>query len=79
LDGALKVDDPTAAALKEMIIPGITAVAAPVIQWVGFLPSAAVCWHRSHSEWRVVSADDGQCRRRWDNAKKAIEKGRTRW
>lgn len=75
-DTARCVDISTAAALKEMILPGITAVIAPVV--IGFvlgptalggmLAGATV----SGVLLALMMANAGGA---WDNAKKAIEKG----
>ena len=75
-DAARCVDIATRAALKEMVLPGVSAVAAPVV--VGFLIGAealggmlagatvtGVCL-------ALMMANAGGA---WDNAKKAIEKG----
>ncbi len=75
-DAARCVDISTAAALKEMIIPGVTAVAAPVIVgWIfgaealgGMLAGATV----TGVLLALMMANAGGV---WDNAKKAIEKG----
>jgi K(+)-stimulated pyrophosphate-energized sodium pump len=75
-DAAKCVDISTAAALREMIIPGLTAVAAPVL--VGFLlgPSALGGMLAGATVSGVLlalmMANAGGA---WDNAKKAIEKG----
>jgi K(+)-stimulated pyrophosphate-energized sodium pump len=75
-DPARCVDISTAAALREMVVPGITAVAAPVIVGMllgpeslgGLLGGATVCGVLL----ALFMANAGGA---WDNAKKAIEKG----
>ncbi len=75
-DAARCVDISTAAALKEMILPGVTAVIAPVIVgWIfgaealgGMLAGATV----TGVLLALFMANSGGV---WDNAKKAIEKG----
>ncbi len=75
-DTAKCVDISTSAALKEMILPGLTAVIAPVI--VGFLlgPEALGGMLAGATVSGVLlalmMANAGGA---WDNAKKAIEKG----
>lgn len=75
-DAAKCVDISTAAALKEMVIPGITAVVSPVI--VGFgLGAAALGGMLAGATvtgvlLALMMANSGGA---WDNAKKAIEKG----
>lgn len=75
-DTARCVDISTAAALKEMIVPGVTAVAAPVVVGTimgaealgGMLAGATV----TGVLLALMMANAGGV---WDNAKKAIEKG----
>jgi K(+)-stimulated pyrophosphate-energized sodium pump len=75
-DAARCVDISTAAALKEMIVPGVTAVVAPVVVgWIfgaealgGMLAGATV----TGVLLALMMANAGGV---WDNAKKAIEKG----
>jgi K(+)-stimulated pyrophosphate-energized sodium pump len=75
-DSARCVDISTAAALKEMIVPGLTAVAAPVVvgsllgpaSLGGLLGGATVCGVLL----ALFMANAGGA---WDNAKKSIEKG----
>ena len=75
-DTARCVDISTAAALKEMILPGVTAVIAPVLVGVimgpealgGMLAGATV----SGVLLALLMSNAGGV---WDNAKKAIEKG----
>ena len=75
-DTARCVDISTAAALKEMILPGVTAVIAPVIVGVimgaealgGMLAGATV----AGVLLAILMSNAGGV---WDNAKKAIEKG----
>ncbi|HLA99832.1 MAG TPA: sodium-translocating pyrophosphatase [Bacteroidota bacterium] len=75
-DAARCVEISTTAALAEMIIPGLTAVIAPVV--VGFLlgPAALGGMLASATVTGVLlaltMANSGGA---WDNAKKAIEKG----
>jgi len=75
-DAARCVDIVTRAALKEMLLPGLTAVIAPVL--VGFLigPSALGGMLAGATVTGVLlalfMANAGGA---WDNAKKAIEKG----
>jgi K(+)-stimulated pyrophosphate-energized sodium pump len=75
-DPARCVDISTAAALKEMIIPGVTAVAAPVL--VGYLIGAEALGGMLAGATvtgvllALMMANAGGV---WDNAKKAIEKG----
>jgi K(+)-stimulated pyrophosphate-energized sodium pump len=75
-DTAKCVDISTTAALKEMILPGLIAVLAPVIVgfWIGpaalggMLAGATI----SGVLLALMMANAGGA---WDNAKKAIEKG----
>lgn len=75
-DTARCVDIATAAALKEMILPGVTAVVAPVVVgWIlgaealgGMLAGATV----TGVLLALLMANAGGV---WDNAKKSIEKG----
>ena len=75
-DAARCVDISTAAALKEMILPGLTAVIAPVVVGLvlgaaslgGMLAGATV----TGVLLALLMANAGGA---WDNAKKAIEKG----
>ena len=75
-DAARCVDISASAALREMILPGVTAVIAPVI--VGFLLGPAALGGMlagatvSGVLLALVMANAGGA---WDNAKKAIEKG----
>jgi len=75
-DAARCVDISTSAALKEMVLPGVTAVVAPVL--VGFLigPEALGGMLAGATVTGVLlalmMANAGGA---WDNAKKAIEKG----
>ncbi len=75
-DAARCVDISTRAALKEMIIPGLSAVAAPVV--VGFVLGAEALGGMlagatvSGVLLALMMANAGGA---WDNAKKAIEKG----
>ncbi|MBI4535441.1 MAG: sodium-translocating pyrophosphatase [Ignavibacteriae bacterium] len=75
-DAARCVDISTTAALREMILPGITAVIAPVA--VGFLIGPAALGGMlagatvSGVLLALMMANAGGA---WDNAKKAIEKG----
>jgi K(+)-stimulated pyrophosphate-energized sodium pump len=74
-DPARCVDICTAAALKEMIVPGVTAVAAPVI--VGYVLGAEALGGMLAGATvtgvllALMTANAGGV---WDNAKKAIEK-----
>ncbi len=75
-DAARCVDISTAAALREMVLPGITAVIAPVA--VGFLLGPAALGGMLAGATvtgvllALMMANAGGA---WDNAKKAIEKG----
>ena len=75
-DAARCVDISTAAALKEMILPGLTAVIAPVV--VGLVLGAAALGGMLAGATvtgvllALFMANAGGV---WDNAKKAIEKG----
>lgn len=75
-DAARCVDIATAAALKEMIIPGLTAVVAPVV--VGYVLGAAALGGMLAGATvtgvllALMMANAGGV---WDNAKKTIEKG----
>jgi K(+)-stimulated pyrophosphate-energized sodium pump len=75
-DPARCVDICTAAALKEMIIPGLTAVVAPVL--VGYVLGAEALGGMLAGATvtgvllALMTANAGGV---WDNAKKAIEKG----
>ncbi|HKY31179.1 MAG TPA: sodium-translocating pyrophosphatase [Candidatus Polarisedimenticolia bacterium] len=75
-DPARCVDISTAAALKEMIAPGVLAVAAPVVVGFGLGPSALGGMLAGATVAGVLlalmMANGGGA---WDNAKKAIEKG----
>ena len=78
-DAARCVDISTAAALKEMILPGLTAVIAPVV--VGLVLGAAALGGMLAGATvtgvllALFMANAGGA---WDNAKKSIEKGRGR-
>ncbi len=75
-DAARCVDISTAAALKEMVLPGLTAVVAPVV--VGLVLGAAALGGMLAGATvtgvllALFMANAGGV---WDNAKKAIEKG----
>ncbi len=75
-DPARCVDICTAAALKEMIVPGVTAVVAPVL--VGYVLGAEALGGMLAGATvtgvllALMTANAGGV---WDNAKKAIEKG----
>jgi K(+)-stimulated pyrophosphate-energized sodium pump len=75
-DAARCVDISTAAALREMILPGITAIVAPIA--VGFLLGPAALGGMLAGATvtgvllALMMANAGGA---WDNAKKAIEKG----
>jgi K(+)-stimulated pyrophosphate-energized sodium pump len=75
-DPARCVDISTAAALKEMIVPGVTAVLAPVV--VGYILGAEALGGMLAGATvtgvllALLMANAGGV---WDNAKKAIEKG----
>lgn len=75
-DTARCVDISTSAALREMILPGVTAVVAPVL--VGFLIGPAALGGMLAGATltgvllALMMANAGGA---WDNAKKAIEKG----
>lgn len=75
-DAARCVDISTAAALKEMIVPGVTAVAAPVVVGYGLGADALGGMLAGATVTGVLlalmMANSGGA---WDNAKKAIEKG----
>ena len=75
-DSARCVDISTAASLKEMILPGLTAVIAPVVVGLG-LGAAALGGMLAGATvtgvlLALLMANAGGA---WDNAKKAIEKG----
>jgi K(+)-stimulated pyrophosphate-energized sodium pump len=75
-DAARCVDISTTAALKEMILPGVTAVVAPVV--VGYVLGADALGGMLAGATvtgvllALMMANSGGA---WDNAKKAIEKG----
>jgi len=75
-DAARCVSISTAAALKEMVLPGLTAVVAPVIVGFGLGPAALGGMLAGATVTGVLlalmMANAGGA---WDNAKKAIEKG----
>ena len=75
-DAARCVEISTAAALKEMILPGLTAVLAPIIVGFGLGASALGGMLAGATVTGVLlalfMANAGGA---WDNAKKAIEKG----
>jgi K(+)-stimulated pyrophosphate-energized sodium pump len=75
-DTARCVDISTRAALKEMILPGLTAVAAPVVVGFGLGPEALGGMLAGATVTGVLlalmMANAGGA---WDNAKKAIERG----
>ncbi|HXV78142.1 MAG TPA: sodium-translocating pyrophosphatase [Candidatus Polarisedimenticolaceae bacterium] len=75
-DAARCVDISTRAALKEMVAPGLTAVAAPVVVGFGLGPAALGGMLAGATVSGVLlalfMANAGGA---WDNAKKAIEKG----
>jgi K(+)-stimulated pyrophosphate-energized sodium pump len=75
-DAARCVDISTTAALKEMILPGLTAVFAPVVIGLGLGPDALGGMLAGATVTGVIlalmMANAGGA---WDNAKKAIEKG----
>lgn len=75
-DAARCVDISTSAALREMIIPGVTAVAAPVTVGLVFGPAALGGMLAGATVTGVLlalmMANAGGA---WDNAKKSIEKG----
>ena len=75
-DSARCVDIATAAALKEMIVPGVTAVVAPVLVGLIIGPEALGGMLAGATVTGVLlalfMANAGGV---WDNAKKAIEKG----
>jgi len=75
-DTARCVDISTRAALKEMVLPGLTAVIAPVVVGFGLGPAALGGMLAGATVSGVLlalmMANAGGA---WDNAKKAIEKG----
>ena len=75
-DAARCVDISTRAALKEMVLPGMTAVIAPVVVGFGLGPAALGGMLAGATVTGVLlalmMANAGGA---WDNAKKAIEKG----
>ncbi len=75
-DAARCVDISTAAALREMVLPGLTAVVAPVLIGYGLGPAALGGMLAGATVTGVLlalmMANAGGS---WDNAKKAIEKG----
>jgi len=75
-DAARCVDISTAAALREMVLPGLTAVVTPVLIGFGLGPAALGGMLAGATFTGVLlalmMANAGGS---WDNAKKAIEKG----
>jgi len=75
-DAARCVDISTKAALKEMVLPGMTAVVAPVVIGFGLGPAALGGMLAGATVTGVLlalmMANAGGA---WDNAKKAIEQG----